>query len=82
MGVDLRSNAIDTSHALRTSGRATRFTVDFKLPLALVLLCTPCRDERHGVPFYIWESQMYAKRTTIRGPQSFPHSASFGLLHG
>jgi len=44
MGVDLWSNAIDTSHALRTSGRATRaipqsvppnLQVDFKLPLAL-----------------------------------------------
>ena len=26
MDVDLRSNAIDTSHALRTSERATQFT--------------------------------------------------------
>ena len=30
MGADLRSNAIDTSHALRTSGRATQFTGRFQ----------------------------------------------------
>ena len=30
MGVDLRSNAIDTSHALRTSGHATQFTGRFQ----------------------------------------------------
>ena len=30
MGVDLKSTAIDTSHALRTSERATRFTDRFQ----------------------------------------------------
>ena len=41
--MDLRSNAIDTSHALRTSERATpqgvppNLQVDFKLSLALYL---------------------------------------------
>ena len=35
MGVDLRSNAIDTLHALRTSGRATPQSVPPNLQLAI-----------------------------------------------
>ena len=45
MGVDLRSNAIDTSHALRASERATQFTRRFQAAPRLILFTLVCNRE-------------------------------------